>query len=447
MTMGIVNAGQLGVYDEHRPGAARARRGRGAQPPRPTRPSAWSSSPRRVKGGGKDARTRTCAWRKRQRRGAPVARAGERHHRLTSSRTPRRRGCKLRRARSQVIEGPLMDGMNVVGDLFGAGKMFLPQVVKSRARDEAGGGAPDALHRGGEELQIGRRGKPKGKIVIATVKGDVHDIGKNIVARGAPVQQLRRRQPGRDGAGQDDPRHGARARSADIIGLSGLITPSLEEMAHVARGDGARRASAMPLLIGGATTSRVHTAVKIAPNYAGPVVYVPDASRAVGVCASLLSAGAARRLRGRGDAPTTSKIRAQHAARRARAAAHARRGAAPTAVTTDWQRVRCRRSRRSLGRHGAARLSAGRDSRAYIDWTPFFQTWELSGPLSEDPRGRGGGRSGAQAVRRGAGDARQQIVAGKWLTANGVFGLFPANTRERRRHRDLRRRVAQRTSR
>ena len=168
----------------------------------------------------------------------------------------------------QVIEGPLMDGMNVVGDLFGAGKMFLPQVVKSaRVMKQAVAHLMPFIE--AEKHRSGGAQKPKGKIVIATVKGDVHDIGKNIVVRRAPVQQLRRGEPRRDGAGGDASCRPRATRTADIIGLSGLITPSLEEMAHVAK-EMERQGFELPLLIGGATTSRVHTAVKIEPNYHGP---------------------------------------------------------------------------------------------------------------------------------------------------------------------------------
>ena len=182
-----------------------------------------------------------------------------------------------------------MAGMSVVGDLFGAGKMFLPQVVKSCARDEEGRRAPDAVHGGGEgeRSRPGEMVKAQGKIVLATVKGDVHDIGKNIVGVVLALQQLRRDRPGRDGVCEKILER-AKAEKADMIGLSGLITPSLDEMVHVAK-EMERQGFKLPLLIGGATTSRAHTAVKIAPHYSEPVVHVLDASRAVPVTTSLLS--------------------------------------------------------------------------------------------------------------------------------------------------------------
>src|SRR5690606_16546005 len=193
----------------------------------------------------------------------------------------------------QVIEGPLMDGMNVVGDLFGAGKMFLPQVVKSaRVMKQAVGHLVPFIEE--EKRQIAAAGgdvRPKGKIVIATVKGDVHDIGKNIVTvvlqcNNFEVVNMGVMVPCADILAR------AKEERADMVGLSGLITPSLEEMAYVAsemQRDPYFRDARMPLLIGGATTSRAHTAVKIAPNYEGPVVYVPDASRSVAVAQSLLT--------------------------------------------------------------------------------------------------------------------------------------------------------------
>jgi 5-methyltetrahydrofolate--homocysteine methyltransferase len=192
-----------------------------------------------------------------------------------------------------VIEGPLMAGMNIVGDLFGQGKMFLPQVVKSaRVMKQAVAHLLPYIEAEKKRLQAaGGDVKPKGKIVIATVKGDVHDIGKNIVTvvlqcNNFEVVNMGVMVPCQDILAK------AKVEGADIIGLSGLITPSLEEMQHVAaemQRDDWFRMKKIPLLIGGATTSRVHTAVKIAPHYEGPVVYVPDASRSVGVCSDLLS--------------------------------------------------------------------------------------------------------------------------------------------------------------
>ena len=212
----------------------------------------------------------------------------------------------------EVIEGPLMDGMNVVGDLFGAGKMFLPQVVKSaRVMKQAVAHLVPFIEE--EKRASGEVARPKGRVVLATVKGDVHDIGKNIVGvvlqcNNFDVVDLGVMVPAQKILAA------ARESNADVIGLSGLITPSLEEMAHVAA-EMQREGFKVPLLIGGATTSRVHTAVKIAPHYAGPVVYVPDASRAVGVTTSLVSddlrAGYVA-----GVEADYERVREQHAAKR-----------------------------------------------------------------------------------------------------------------------------------
>ena len=236
----------------------------------------------------------------------------------------------------QVIEGPLMAGMNVVGDLFGAGKMFLPQVVKSaRVMKQAVGHLVPFIEE--EKLRSGDVGKPKGTIVMATVKGDVHDIGKNIVGvvlqcNNFDVIDLGVMVPAQKILAT------AQERNADIIGLSGLITPSLEEMAHVAH-EMQRLGLRQPLLIGGATTSRVHTAVKIAPNYAGVTVYVPDASRAVGVASNLLS-DALRAAYVADVAADYEKARVLHAGKKGPklvtlAAARA------NAFTADWTRT-CR---------------------------------------------------------------------------------------------------------
>ncbi len=221
-----------------------------------------------------------------------------------------------------VIEGPLMDGMNIVGDLFGQGKMFLPQVVKSaRVMKQAVAHLIPFIEeeKALEEARTGIVAKPKGKIVIATVKGDVHDIGKNIVS---VVLQCNNFEVVNMGVMVPCAEILARAKdeNADIIGLSGLITPSLEEMAHVAREmqrDPYFRDRKMPLLIGGATTSRAHTAVKIAPHYDGPVVYVPDASRSVSVGQSLVDGRHARRLHRPNSAQDYERIRDQHASKKA----------------------------------------------------------------------------------------------------------------------------------
>jgi 5-methyltetrahydrofolate--homocysteine methyltransferase len=319
-----------------------------------------------------------------------------------------------------VIEGPLMDGMGVVGDLFGAGKMFLPQVVKSaRVMKKAVAyltpfmEAEKAAH-----AAAGRAVKTQGKIVLATVKGDVHDIGKNIVGvvlacnnyqvidMGVmvPCEKILER---------------ARAEKADLIGLSGLITPSLDEMAHVAR-EMERQSFKLPLLIGGATTSRAHTAVKIAPHYSEPVVHVLDASRAVPVTTTLLSAESkpAFVTKHRADYEELRKIHGtpRHkllplpAARAARTPIAWRAEDVPPPTFTGV---------RVLDDVSLATL------REYIDWTPFFHTWELKGVY---PRIFEHEKYGEQARTIFAeGNALlDTIVRDKALTARGVYGLFPA---------------------
>jgi 5-methyltetrahydrofolate--homocysteine methyltransferase len=319
----------------------------------------------------------------------------------------------------QVIEGPLMDGMNIVGDLFGTGRMFLPQVVKSaRVMKQAVAHLVpfiEAEKAASGELQA------KGKIVIATVKGDVHDIGKNIVAvvlqcnnfevinLGVMVPAQKILQVARD-------------ENADVIGLSGLITPSLEEMAHVAH-EMAREGFSVPLLIGGATTSRVHTAVKIAPNYPGPVVYVPDASRSVGVCTNLISPEL-REGYIAGVRTDYDRIRAQHAAKKGQAPLVSLAEARANRFPIDWADY-APPAPRQPGRHVFADFDLAELAR-HIDWSPFFQTWELAGSypkILDDPV------VGA-AARNVFHDARamlERIVREKWLRASGVIVLAPAN--------------------
>ncbi|HEY9541045.1 MAG TPA: methionine synthase [Luteimonas sp.] len=321
-----------------------------------------------------------------------------------------------------VIEGPLMDGMNVVGDLFGAGKMFLPQVVKS-ARVMKKAVAYLLPYIEAEKERTGDTGKSNGKIVMATVKGDVHDIGKNIVGvvlacNNFDVVDLGVMVPAQKILDT------AIAENADIIGVSGLITPSLEEMGNVAR-EMQRRDFTIPLLIGGATTSRAHTALKIDPHYKSPTVWVKDASRAVGVAQSLIS----KELR---DAFVVAND-ADYAEIRER---HRNRGDAKRLVSLEKAR--------------AQRFEGGWDDYAppepkktgitvfddyplqdlleVIDWTPFFQAWELAGKFPAILEDEVVGKSASELYR----DARamlDRIIADKWLTAKAVFGLWPANSR------------------
>jgi len=321
----------------------------------------------------------------------------------------------------EVIEGPLMDGMNVVGDLFGAGKMFLPQVVKSaRVMKEAVAHLIPFIEE--EKARSGDAGQPKGRILLATVKGDVHDIGKNIVA---VVLQCNNFEVVNLGVMVPAERilESAREVGADIIGLSGLITPSLEEMAHVA-GEMQRQGFSVPLLIGGATTSRVHTAVKIEPNYSGPTVWVPDASRSVGVCTSLISTEL-REAYVRKVRDEAARTRALHHGKKGQGPHHPIAVAREHGVKTDWGKylppVPAKPGIQVLRDYPLA------DIARLIDWTPFFQTWELSGRypkiLDDEVVGK--------AARDLFDDAQvmlAQIIDERWLTANAVVGLFPANS-------------------
>ncbi|MGB6689313.1 MAG: methionine synthase [Terracidiphilus sp.] len=321
-----------------------------------------------------------------------------------------------------VIEGPLMDGMSVVGDLFGSGKMFLPQVVKSaRVMKKAVAHLTPYMEAEKEAMAAaGQLVRAQGKIILATVKGDVHDIGKNIVGvvlacnnydvidLGVMVhcEKILER---------------AKAEKADLIGLSGLITPSLDEMVHVAR-EMERQGFELPLLIGGATTSRAHTAVKIAPHYSQPVVHVVDASRAVPVTTSLLSE--------EGKPAFVAQHRADYEALR-------KAYSAPRQPVVSLEIARARRTPiewraedlptpeftgvRVLDNFPLATL------REFIDWTPFFHTWELKGVY---PRIFDDERQGAQArqIFAEANALLDQIVEKKLITARGVYGFFPAST-------------------
>ncbi len=417
MNMGIVNAGQLGVYEEipkelrdavedvvlNRHSDAGEKLVRIAET---------------VKGGGKE-QIEDLEWRK----GTIQARLTHALVRgITTYIVEDTEEARLEAAFPvEVIEGPLMTGMNVVGDLFGAGKMFLPQVVKS-ARVMKQAVAHLVPYIEAEKLRSGDT-STKGKIVMATVKGDVHDIGKNIVTvvlqcnnfevvnMGVmvPCQQIL---------------DTAREHNADIIGLSGLITPSLEEMAHVAK-EMERQGFRMPLLIGGATTSRVHTAVKIEPNYpSGTTVYVVDASRAVGVCSSLLSE--TQRDEYIASIKTDyAEAREQHEARQSRAVYVPLTEARERGLKTDWKSYTPPKPAfigvKELHDYPLAEIAG------FIDWTPFFQSWELAGRYPKILQDEVVG----EEARKLFADAKamlEKIIAEKWLTANAVFGLFPANT-------------------
>jgi 5-methyltetrahydrofolate--homocysteine methyltransferase len=320
-----------------------------------------------------------------------------------------------------VIEGPLMDGMNIVGDLFGAGKMFLPQVVKSaRVMKKAVAWLLPYIE--AEKLRTGDTAKSNGKIVMATVKGDVHDIGKNIVGvvlrcNNFDVIDLGVMVPAQKILDT------AIAENADMIGLSGLITPSLEEMSHVAR-EMQRQDFHLPLLIGGATTSRAHTALKIEPHYKSPCVWVKDASRAVGVAQSLISKELVDAF--------MKKIRGEYAEIRER---HKDRSNAKRLVPLakareqrfdgDWANYEPPAPKQpgvTVFEHYPLAELADR-----IDWTPFFSAWELAGryPAILDDAIVG---EQARALYKDARAMLDRIVAEKWLTARAVIGLWPANS-------------------
>ena len=323
-----------------------------------------------------------------------------------------------------VIEGPLMDGMNVVGDLFGQGKMFLPQVVKSaRVMKQAVAHlVPYIEEEKRLQAQAGEDVKAKGKIVIATVKGDVHDIGKNIVTvvlqcNNFDVVNMGVMVPCHEILAK------AKEEGADMIGLSGLITPSLEEMQYVAgemQKDEFFRSKKMPLMIGGATTSRVHTAVKIAPHYEGPVVYVPDASRSVSVAQGLLSEQAAKYI---ADLNADYvKVREQHANKKQTPLVKLHEARA-NADVVEWNKYKPTKPK-FIGKRVFKNFDLA-ELEPFIDWAPFFQTWDLAGPfpaiLEDDVVGEE-----AKKVFADGQAMLKKIIEGRWLTANAVVGLYPA---------------------
>jgi 5-methyltetrahydrofolate--homocysteine methyltransferase len=417
MNMGIVNAGQLGVYEE----IPRELRDAVEDVVLNRHPDAGERLVKiaeNIKGGGRE-QIEDLEWRKgtvQERLTHALVRG------ITTFIVEDTEAARLEaKFPVEVIEGPLMNGMNVVGDLFGAGKMFLPQVVKS-ARVMKQAVAHLIPYIEAEKLRSGDT-STKGKIVMATVKGDVHDIGKNIVTvvlqcnnfevvnMGVmvPCQQIL---------------DTAREHNADIIGLSGLITPSLEEMAHVAK-EMERQGFKIPLLIGGATTSRVHTAVKIEPNYpSGQVVYVTDASRAVGVCSNLLS-DTLRDDYVAGIKAEYTAAREQHEAKKSKAVYVNLDVARAHGVQTDWTHYTPPKPA-LLGVQKLENYPLG-NLVEFIDWTPFFQAWELAGRY---PKILQDEVVGVEATKLFA-DAQamlKRIVSEKWLTANAVYGLFPANS-------------------
>ena len=458
LTMGIVNAGMMGVYDQLDP-ELRTRVEDIVLNRPPTLPADLpADSPERektaterliefaatLKAGGA-RKEEDLGWRQR-----PVAERLSHAlvHGITNwivEDTEEVRAAMAAEGKRpiEVIEGPLMDGMNIVGDLFGAGKMFLPQVVKS-ARVMKLAVAHLLPYIEAEKAQIAAAGgdtRARGKLVIATVKGDVHDIGKNIVTvvlqcNNFEVVNMGVMVPCNDILAM------AKAENADMVGLSGLITPSLEEMAHVAsemERDPYFRERGLPLLIGGATTSRVHTAVKVAPNYSGPVIYVPDASRSVPVAQALVSddqrADFLEKLR-----VEYERVRVQHAAKKG-----------PDLVTLlqaranktriDWL-MRADDRPEQAGLHAVARYQPPRpkfigrrvfrnfdlaELVRYIDWGPLFQTWDLHGAFPKILEDELVGESARRVYADGQA-MLERIVKGRWLGANGVVAFLPANS-------------------
>ncbi|HQN64724.1 MAG TPA: methionine synthase [Methylophilus sp.] len=434
MTMGIVNAGMIGVYDDLEPELKERvedvvlnRRSDATE-----RMIEFAGT--LVADGKKQAAT--LEWRGTAENPVPVEKRLEYAlvHGITefiTEDTEEARQIVMARGGRpiNVIEGPLMDGMNVVGDLFGQGKMFLPQVVKSaRVMKSAVAHLIPYIEqeKADEEARTGQKAKPKGKIVIATVKGDVHDIGKNIVSvvlqcNNFEVVNMGVMVPAAEILAK------AKEEGADIIGLSGLITPSLEEMAYIAKEmqrDPHFSNMKTPLLIGGATTSRAHTAVKIAPNYEGPVIYVPDASRSVSVMQNLLTP----ETRGAYLAEIQAdyeKTRAQHANKKGipiLPLAEARANKAKLDFTGENSPVKPK----FIGRREFKNIDLNLIAQ-YIDWGPFFQTWDLAGAypaiLKDSVVGEAASKvfSEAQAMLK-------KIIEGRWLTANGVIALLPANS-------------------
>jgi 5-methyltetrahydrofolate--homocysteine methyltransferase len=415
MTMGIVNAGQLGVYADIAPELLE-RVEDVLLNRRPDATERLVTFAETVKGGAR-TQTEDLAWRE-----WPVKKRLE--HALVKGINQwiveDTEAARQQSARPiEVIEGPLMDGMNVVGDLFGSGKMFLPQVVKSaRVMKEAVAHLIPYIEE--EKRRTGDVSKAKGRIVLATVKGDVHDIGKNIVA---VVLQCNNFEVVNMGVMQPAEKILAMAREvgADIIGLSGLITPSLEEMAHVAK-EMQRQGFDIPLLIGGATTSRVHTAVKIEPGYHGPTIWVPDASRSVGVCTSLISpeqrVGYIEKVKAE-----AAKTREQHKGKKGQGPHWPIAQARSHGLVTDWSTYRPPAPRQP-GLHVFDDYPLG-ELAQWIDWTPFFQTWELAGrfPKILDDAVVG---EAARNLYRDAREMLDRIVREQWLRARAVVGLYPA---------------------
>ncbi|MAI65899.1 MAG: methionine synthase [Alteromonas sp.] len=412
MDMAIVNAGQLEVYDEI-PQALREavedvilnRRSDGTERLLDIAPQ--------FQGDGKAAAKEDLSWREQSvnKRLEHALIKGITDYIIDDTEEARQQAERP----LHVIEGPLMDGMNVVGDLFGEGKMFLPQVVKSaRVMKKAVAHLQPYI-----EAEKSDDNKSNGKILLATVKGDVHDIGKNIVGvvlqcNNFEVIDMGVMVPAANILQK------AKEENVDMIGLSGLITPSLDEMVHVAK-EMERQGFDMPLLIGGATTSKAHTAVKIEQNYHAPVAYVPNASRAVGVCQKLLNKGS-RDIYATELAKEYDTVRDQHARKKPRSKPVTLEKARENSCQVDFSTPPV-----TPAKLGVTPITADLATlREYIDWTPFFLTWSLAGKypriLDDEVVGEE-----ATSLFADANAMLDKIIADKALQAKGVIGLFPAN--------------------
>ncbi len=429
MTMGIVNAGMMGVYDDIDP-ELRERVEDVVLNRRDDATERMIEIASSLKAGGKKEE-QTLEWRS-----GPVEKrlAHSLVHGITQWILEDTEEARLKIDQAggrpiNVIEGPLMDGMNIVGDLFGQGKMFLPQVVKSaRVMKQAVAHLIPYIEaeKQADEKRTGIAAKAKGKIIIATVKGDVHDIGKNIVS---VVLQCNNFEVVNMGVMVPCAEILAKAKeeNADIVGLSGLITPSLEEMAYVAREmqrDPYFRERKIPLLIGGATTSRAHTAVKIAQHYDGPVIYVPDASRSVSVAQSILTPEQ-RDVYLADIVADYERIRQQHASKKAApmlSIADARKNKAVLPFDGDAAPV----VPKFIGRRVFKNVDLAALAN-YIDWGPFFQTWDLAGPFPAILKDAVVGETASRVYEEGQA-LLKRVIDGRWLTANGVVALLPANT-------------------
>ncbi|MEQ8706142.1 MAG: methionine synthase [Phaeodactylibacter sp.] len=417
MDMGIVNAGMIEVYDEI-PKDLLERVEDVLFNRREDATERLTEFAERVKGDGGRTLQKDTAWRE-----APL---NERiKHALVRGITEHIEA-DAEEARQQlpspldVIEGPLMDGMNIVGDLFGEGKMFLPQVVKSaRVMKKAVAYLTPYI----EAQKAAGEDSSKGRILLATVKGDVHDIGKNIVGvvlgcNNYDIIDMGVMVPAEKILAK------AREIGAHIIGLSGLITPSLDEMVHMAK-EMERQGFTLPLLIGGATTSKTHTAVKVEPQYSGPVVHVLDASRSVSVVSNLLNDNESLRsnyvLDIRQDYERVRKLRGN---RKSNKKYHTLKKARAHRLELDWQKTPAVKPKQTgiqvIDHYDVEELTE------YIDWTPFFSSWQLKGKFPAILEDEVVGIE-AQKLYNDARSMLRQIIDEQWLTAKAVFGLFPAN--------------------